>query len=52
LFLAELTDDILTEVHDITNACLVLGNDRFKDQIEALLGRSVRLGRRGRPKKG
>jgi hypothetical protein len=29
----------------------VLGDERFKDQIEAALNRSVRAGQRGRPRK-
>jgi putative transposase len=41
----------LEQLRATTNACLVLGNDRFKDQIEAVLGRSVRPGRGGRPRK-
>ena len=41
----------LSVVRDTTNACLILGNERFKDQIENLLGRSVRHGKSGRPKK-
>jgi putative transposase len=51
LFRDSLSDEILTRVRDTTNACLVLGDDRFKNQIEKVLGRSVRHGRRGRPKK-
>ncbi len=38
-------------IRRVTNACEVMGNDRFKDQIEDMLGRSVRPGRAGRPKK-
>jgi putative transposase len=41
----------LTDIRNTTNACLVLGNDRFKDQIEAMIGRSVRPGKPGRPRK-
>lgn len=40
----------LEELRNSTNACQVLGNDRFKDQIESMLGRSVRAGRDGRPR--
>ena len=43
--------DPTRKIREVTNACLVLGNDRFKDQIEAVLARSVRPGRAGRPRK-
>jgi putative transposase len=51
LFREGIAPELLTIIRDTTNACLVLGNDRFKDQIEAMLGRSVRHGKNGRPKK-
>lgn len=50
LFRESIKSDLLTTIRNTTNSCLVLGNDRFKDQIEAVLGRSVRPGKRGRPK--
>ena len=51
LFQDSVAPEILSAIRDTTNACLVLGNDRFKDQIEAMLGRSVRPGKDGRPLK-
>lgn len=48
LFADEIAPELLALVRDTTNACQVLGNDRFKDQIEAMLGRSVRPGKAGR----
>ncbi len=51
LFTDTISPELLTTIRDTTNSCLVLGNDRFKDQIEAMLGRSVRPARRGRPRK-
>ncbi len=51
LFADEIAPELLALVRDTTNACLVLGNDRFKDQIEAMVGRSVRPGKSGRPAK-
>lgn len=51
LFEDKLDARTLTRVRDMTNACLVLGNDQFKDQIEVMLGRSVRPGKKGRPRK-
>ena len=49
LFADEIAPELLALVRNTTNACQVLGNDRFKDQIEAMLGRSVRPGKPGRP---
>lgn len=51
-----LFDDAIaeSELHSIrqaSNACGVLGNERFKDQIEAMLDRRVRPEKAGRPKK-
>jgi putative transposase len=51
LFDDALSDETLRLLRDTTNACLVIGDGRFKDQIEKMLGRSVRQGRRGRPPK-
>jgi len=51
LFVDAISAKELSAMRDTTNACLVMGNDRFKDQIENLLGRRVRHGESGRPKK-
>lgn len=51
LFADEIAPELLTLVRDTTNACRVLGNDRFKDYVESMLGRSVRQGKAGRPRK-
>ena len=51
MFEDQLDDRTLTRVRDTTNACLVLGNDRFNDKIESVLGRSVRHRKKGRPRK-
>jgi putative transposase len=51
LFADQIAPDLLALVRNTTNACQVLGNDEFKDQIEAMLGRSVRPGKAGRPLK-
>lgn len=50
LFATSVDEHLLTRIRTTTNACLVLGDDRFQDQIERMLGRSVRQGRRGRPR--
>lgn len=41
----------LRMIRERANASQVLGDDRFRDQIEAMLGRSVRPGRAGRPRR-
>lgn len=51
LFRDSVAPEMLSTIRDATNACLVLGNDCFKDQIETMLGRSVRPGKSGRPTK-
>lgn len=51
LFRDSIAPELLKTLRDTTNACRVLGNSRFKDQIEEMLGRSVRPGKNGRPKK-
>ncbi|MBT8137407.1 MAG: transposase [Gammaproteobacteria bacterium] len=51
LFADEFDPELLTYIRDTTNACRVMGNNRFKDQIEAMLGRSVRPAKMGRPGK-
>ena len=51
LFADAIAPATLTWIRDTTNACRVLGNDKFKDQIETMLGRSVRPSKGGRPKK-
>ena len=51
LFADEMSSELLALVRNTTNACRVLGNDRFKDQIESIIGRSVRPGTPGRPAK-
>ena len=43
--------EFLAAIRAAVNSGLVLGGERFKDQIEAVLSRSVRAGKPGRPKK-
>ena len=50
LFSDELRPELLAQIRSATNACHVLGSETFKDQIEAMLGRSVRPGKAGRPR--
>ncbi len=51
LFEEELSPAVLQKIRDATEACLVIGNDRFKDQVEKMLKRSVRHKKAGRPRK-
>jgi putative transposase len=50
LFRDEFSAEQLTTIRHTTESCLVLGNDGFKNRIEASHGRSVRPRKRGRPK--
>ena len=51
LFEAHLDDMTLHEIREATNGNYALGNDRFKDEIEAMLKRRARPGKSGRPRK-
>jgi putative transposase len=51
LFRYELDPGRVDEIRDATNGNFVLGNERFAEQIEAMLGRRARPGKAGRPAK-
>lgn len=51
LFSEELSEELLTRLRTNTNACAVVGNRRFREQVAAMLGREAPTGKRGRPKK-
>lgn len=51
LFTDEITRDLLTTIRTETNSCRAIGSESFKDQIEAMIGRSVRPAKMGRPPK-
>lgn len=51
LFSDQISEDLLKSIRAETNSCLAIGNDKFKDQIEAMIGRSVRPAKMGRPRK-
>jgi putative transposase len=51
LFNDVLSDDQLSQIRKCTNAGAVIGNERFRKQIESMLGRSVPTGKMGRPRK-
>jgi putative transposase len=51
LFSTDIAPELLATIRSTTNACQVIGNEKFKDQIETMLGRSVRPGKSGRPRK-
>lgn len=50
LFRDSLDQAILQEIRESGNQCRVLGSERFKNEIEAVLARRVRPGKLGRPK--
>lgn len=52
LFEHVLDKDMLSTIRSSLNECRVLGDKRFKDQVEAALNPSVHAGQRGRPRKG
>jgi putative transposase len=47
-----LDEKLLARIRKSTNACGVIGDNRFKEQIEAMLGRAVPTDKRGRPRLG
>jgi putative transposase len=51
LFKYHLDDNMITEIRDSVNKGLVLGSDKFKDEIEFNLKRRVRAGTAGRKPK-
>lgn len=51
LFRHQLDDKELAEIRTSVNGGLVLGEERFKDEIEGVVARRVRPGRGGRPRK-
>ena len=51
LFADTLSNALLEQLRTQTNACLILGNRRFKAQIAGMLGREVEHRKAGRPKK-
>ena len=51
LFLAHVDTTLNTEIEKSLNRGLVLGSDRFKDEMELLLGQGVRPKKMGRPRK-
>jgi len=50
LFRHHMDNNLLHEVREALNQELVLGSERFKDEIEQMLQRRVRAGRPGRPR--
>lgn len=50
LFHNVIDEELLARIRKNTNACGVIGDNRFKAQIETMLGRAVPTGKRGRPR--
>ncbi|MGB5763011.1 MAG: transposase, partial [Sedimenticolaceae bacterium] len=51
LFRNQLDPGLIDQIRQATNGNFALGNDRFKEQIAAALGRRVRPGRVCRPRR-
>ena len=51
LFRYALEPGLVDQLRQATNGNVVLGNDRFSEEIEKMLGRRVTHGRAGRPRK-
>ena len=51
LFQHDVDDESLQSIRKAVNSGKVFGGERFKDQIEAVLAKSVRAGKPGRPRK-
>jgi len=49
LFRYELEPGVIDEIRDATNGNFVLGDNRFAEQVECMLGRRGRPGKSGRP---
>ncbi|MEQ8207429.1 MAG: transposase [Woeseia sp.] len=50
LFQNLIDEELLARIRKTTNSCGVIGDDPFKGQIAAMLGRAVPTGKRGRPR--
>lgn len=51
LFRDAISEELLKQLRERTNACTVVGSERFRTQIAKTLGRGVPNGKRGRPRK-
>lgn len=49
LFKHHFSDTVLEQIRKATNKGMIIGNDRFRQEIEALTGRRVKEKKRGRP---
>lgn len=49
LFTRHIDGELLKEIRENTNKGMVVGNDRFREEIESLTGRRVKSKKRGRP---
>ena len=51
LFRYQIEPGVIDEIRKSTNGNFVLGDDRFAEQVEAMLGRRARPGKSGRPRR-
>ena len=50
LFRRSLAAELVHEIRQATNSCLVLGNERFQQMIASVTGQKTTLGKAGRPR--
>lgn len=50
LFASHIDSKLIDDIHNSTNSGMAIGNEHFKQQIEALTGRRMQAKKRGRPK--
>jgi putative transposase len=51
LFKSEISSELIDEIRTATNGNYALGSEKFTRDVEEMLGRRARLGKRGRPSK-
>ncbi|MGM0655930.1 MAG: transposase [Thermodesulfobacteriota bacterium] len=49
LFKHQLSDTVLEQIRKTPNTGMIVGNDRFREEIEALTGQRIKEKKRGRP---
>ncbi|SMF26682.1 putative transposase [Alteromonadaceae bacterium Bs31] len=49
LFRCQVEGKLLDDIRKAANKGLVMGNERFAEQVEALTGKTLKEGKRGRP---
>ena len=50
-FRTHIPDELISDIRNATNQGMAVGSDRFKEEIEQLYGRRVKIRKKGRPRK-